>query len=52
MKREREFQAWVQISVGCNCACAYCIVPSTRGREVSGRRPSWSTRSSGWPPTA
>jgi tRNA-2-methylthio-N6-dimethylallyladenosine synthase len=35
MKREREFQAWVQISVGCNCACAYCIVPSTRGREVS-----------------
>jgi tRNA-2-methylthio-N6-dimethylallyladenosine synthase len=35
MKRQREFQAWVQISVGCNCACSYCIVPSTRGREVS-----------------
>jgi tRNA-2-methylthio-N6-dimethylallyladenosine synthase len=35
MKREREFQAWVQISQGCNCVCAYCIVPSTRGREVS-----------------
>jgi tRNA-2-methylthio-N6-dimethylallyladenosine synthase len=34
-KRAREFQAWLQISVGCNCACAYCIVPSTRGREVS-----------------
>jgi tRNA-2-methylthio-N6-dimethylallyladenosine synthase len=34
-RREREFQAWVQISQGCNCACAYCIVPSTRGREVS-----------------
>ena len=33
--REREFQAWVQISVGCNCVCAYCIVPQTRGREVS-----------------
>jgi tRNA-2-methylthio-N6-dimethylallyladenosine synthase len=38
MKRAREFQAWVQISVGCNCRCAYCIVPSTRGREAS-RRP-------------
>ena len=35
MKRARDFQAWVQISVGCNCACSYCIVPSTRGREVS-----------------
>jgi tRNA-2-methylthio-N6-dimethylallyladenosine synthase len=35
MKRERDFQAWVQISVGCNCVCSYCIVPSTRGREVS-----------------
>src|SRR5947208_2680420 len=35
MKRERDFQAWVQISVGCNCMCSYCIVPSTRGREVS-----------------
>ncbi len=34
-KRARVAQAWVQISVGCNCRCSYCIVPSTRGREVS-----------------
>ncbi len=34
-RRERSFQGWLQISVGCNCACSYCIVPSTRGREVS-----------------
>jgi tRNA-2-methylthio-N6-dimethylallyladenosine synthase len=34
-KRAREFQAWLQISVGCNSVCAFCIVPSTRGREVS-----------------
>src|SRR3954466_9913184 len=34
-KRSRDFQAWMQISVGCNMRCSYCIVPSTRGREVS-----------------
>jgi tRNA-2-methylthio-N6-dimethylallyladenosine synthase len=34
-KRGRHFQGWLQISVGCNCVCSYCIVPSTRGREVS-----------------
>ena len=34
-KRGRATQGWLQISVGCNCRCAYCIVPSTRGLEVS-----------------
>jgi tRNA-2-methylthio-N6-dimethylallyladenosine synthase len=38
LKRERSFQAWVQISMGCNSKCAYCIVPAVRGREQS-RRP-------------
>jgi tRNA-2-methylthio-N6-dimethylallyladenosine synthase len=37
-RRERPHQAWVQISMGCNSRCAYCIVPSVRGREQS-RRP-------------
>jgi tRNA-2-methylthio-N6-dimethylallyladenosine synthase len=32
------FQAWVQVSMGCNSKCAYCIVPAVRGREQS-RRP-------------
>jgi tRNA-2-methylthio-N6-dimethylallyladenosine synthase len=37
-RRERSFQAWVQVSMGCNSRCAYCIVPAVRGREQS-RRP-------------
>jgi len=36
--RERSYQAWVQVSMGCNSKCAYCIVPAVRGREQS-RRP-------------
>jgi tRNA-2-methylthio-N6-dimethylallyladenosine synthase len=36
--RDRAFQAWVQVSMGCNSKCAYCIVPAVRGREQS-RRP-------------
>jgi tRNA-2-methylthio-N6-dimethylallyladenosine synthase len=38
MHRERAFQGWVQISMGCNSKCSYCIVPAVRGREQS-RRP-------------
>ena len=30
--------AWVQVSMGCNSTCSYCIVPAVRGREQS-RRP-------------
>ena len=37
-RRGRAFQAWVQISMGCNSVCSYCIVPLVRGRETS-RRP-------------
>ncbi len=36
--RERRHQAWVQVSMGCNSVCSYCIVPAVRGREQS-RRP-------------
>ncbi len=38
LHRERRFQAWVQVSMGCNSVCSYCIVPAVRGREIS-RRP-------------
>ena len=38
MHRERRYSAWVQVSMGCNSVCSYCIVPAVRGREQS-RRP-------------
>ena len=38
VRRQRRFQAWVQVSMGCNSVCSYCIVPAVRGRETS-RRP-------------
>jgi tRNA-2-methylthio-N6-dimethylallyladenosine synthase len=34
-RRERSFQAWVQISMGCNSVCSYCIVPTVRGKQIS-----------------
>jgi len=33
--RQRPLKALINIILGCNKNCSYCIVPSTRGREVS-----------------
>jgi len=33
--RELPFAAWVTIQTGCDNTCAYCIVPSVRGAEIS-----------------
>jgi tRNA-2-methylthio-N6-dimethylallyladenosine synthase len=34
-RREVPFAAWVTIQIGCDNTCAFCIVPSVRGKEIS-----------------
>jgi tRNA-2-methylthio-N6-dimethylallyladenosine synthase len=33
--RDPSFNAWVTIQIGCDNNCAFCIVPSVRGTEIS-----------------
>ena len=53
MKREREFQAWLQISAGLQLRAApTASCPRRAGASRAATRPSWSPRSRRWPPTA
>lgn len=36
-RRDDPFHAWVSVSVGCDNACTFCIVPLVRGKQVSRR---------------
>ncbi|MDP9020077.1 MAG: tRNA (N6-isopentenyl adenosine(37)-C2)-methylthiotransferase MiaB [Actinomycetota bacterium] len=35
VRRDLPWSAWVTIQIGCDNACAFCIVPSVRGQEIS-----------------
>ncbi len=35
VRRESAHAAWVTIQIGCDNSCAFCIVPSVRGAEIS-----------------
>jgi tRNA-2-methylthio-N6-dimethylallyladenosine synthase len=34
-RHEVPYAAWVTIQIGCDNSCAFCIVPSVRGKEIS-----------------
>jgi tRNA-2-methylthio-N6-dimethylallyladenosine synthase len=34
-RRDLAYSAWVTIQIGCDNTCAFCIVPSVRGKEIS-----------------
>src|SRR5436853_2956638 len=34
-RRDLPYAAWMTIQIGCDNACAFCIVPSVRGKEMS-----------------
>jgi len=34
-KRDTDYAAWLTIQIGCDNSCAFCIVPSVRGVEIS-----------------
>ena len=34
-ERDLPYAAWVTIQIGCDNTCAFCIVPSVRGKEIS-----------------
>ena len=45
-KRESKYSAWIDIQLGCDKFCTYCIVPYTRGTQRSNS--TWTKRKRLW----